>query len=91
MTQKKVTTKNKHGLHMRPAGLIVDEAKKFKSNIKIYKGEGVADAKSILAVTMLAVAQGEEIIVEADGKDEKEAVTAITKLIESNFKNLLKV
>ena len=89
MTQKKVTIKHKHGLHMRPSGIIVDEANKFKSNINIYKGEGVADAKSILAVTMLAVTQGEEIIVEADGKDENEAIQAVVEIIESNFEYLL--
>ena len=33
------------GIHARPAGLLVKEAAKFQSDIKLKKGEKEADAK----------------------------------------------
>ncbi len=69
------------GIHARPAGLIVKEAAKFKSNIKIRANGKEADAKKIFAVMSLGIRTGEEIFVEIDGPDEKDAKTALSAVI----------
>ncbi|MDD4568560.1 MAG: HPr family phosphocarrier protein [Tepidanaerobacteraceae bacterium] len=85
MFQQNVTVKNKTGLHARPAALFVQTANKFKSEVFIEKEGKKVNAKSIMGVMSLAVSQGTEIIVSAQGNDEKEAVVKLVELIESKF------
>jgi len=88
-----ITAKIKHeyGLHMRPAMLITDAAAKFNCDIRFYKDDKEADGKSIVEVSMLAAAKGEEITIRAEGEDEQNAVNVLKELVESNFENLLEV
>ena len=73
------------GIHARPAGLLVKEAGKFQSDIKITKGEKSADAKRIFGIMGLAAKKGEEIILTAEGADEKEAIAAIEEFLKANL------
>lgn len=73
------------GIHARPAGLLVKEAGKFQSEIKIKKGEKVADAKRIFSVMGLAVKKNEQITVTAEGKDEVEAIATLEKFLKHNL------
>ena len=91
MIETKVIIKHKYGLHMRPAMIVTEEAAKFNCDIKIFKEDMEADAKSILQVTMLAATKGEEVTIRAEGDDEQEAVDTLKELIKSNFKDLLEV
>jgi len=85
MVQQKVIVKNKTGLHARPAALFVQAANKFKSEIFIEKQGKKVNAKSIMGVMSLAISQGTEITISAQGEDEKEAVSNLVDLIESKF------
>jgi len=85
MFQQNVIVKNKTGLHARPAALFVQTANKFKSEIFIEKQGKKVNAKSIMGVMSLAVSKGTEIIISAQGEDEKEAVNKLVELIESKF------
>jgi len=85
MIQQTVTVKNKTGLHARPAELFVQAANKFKSEIFIEKEGKKVNAKSIMGVMSLAVSQGTQITISAEGEDEKEAVEKLVELIESKF------
>ncbi len=85
MFQQNVIVKNKTGLHARPAALFVQTANKFKSEIFIEKQGKKVNAKSIMGVMSLAVSQGTEITISAQGEDEKEAVNKLVELIESKF------
>lgn len=85
MVQQTVTVKNKTGLHARPAALFVQAANKFKSEIFIEKEGKKVNAKSIMGVMSLAVSQGTQITISAEGEDEKEAVEKLLELIESKF------
>jgi len=82
---KEVEIKNKLGLHARAAAKLVHTAARFKSSIKIRKGEEEVDAKSILGILLLAAGRGSVITVRAEGEDEVEAVEAIEKLIDAKF------
>ena len=52
------------GIHARPAGLLVKEAKKFESNISVFKGARKGDLKKIFTIMALGVKQGETIKVQ---------------------------
>jgi phosphocarrier protein len=80
-----VEIKNKLGLHARAAAKFVHTAARFKSDIKIRKGDEEVDGKSILGILLLAAGRGSVITLKADGPDEREALDAIEKLIEAKF------
>lgn len=73
------------GIHARPAGALVKEAGKFVSDIKVNKGDKMADAKRLFSVMSLAVKKGEEIVITAQGTDEEEAITAMQQFLKENL------
>ena len=85
MTQRDMEIKNKLGLHARAAAKLVHTAARFKSDIKLRKGDEEVDGKSILGILLLAAGRGSVLTVKADGEDEREALDAIEKLIEAKF------
>lgn len=88
MYSKTVTIVNKTGLHARPASEFVSKASKFKSKITIKKnvdGASEANAKSIVILLTLGLSKGTEIVISADGEDEKDAVDTLVQLVESGF------
>jgi phosphocarrier protein len=80
-----IEIKNKLGLHARAAAKLVHCAARFKSDIKIRKGDEEVDGKSILGILLLAAGRGSAITVTANGEDEQAAVEAIEKLIDAKF------
>ncbi|HAE62788.1 MAG TPA: phosphocarrier protein HPr [Eubacteriaceae bacterium] len=87
MVYKSVVITNKLGLHARPAAKFVELANRFKSDIYIKKDTATVSAKSIMGVMVLGVDRGTEIIIEASGSDEQEALDALCALIESGFES----
>ena len=85
MKEFKYVITDELGIHARPAGLLVKEAGKFQSDIKIKKGEKEADAKRIFGIMGLAAKNGDEIVFTADGADEAEAITAIEEFLKANL------
>ena len=73
------------GLHARPATFLIQKANEFKSSIWIEKDERRVNAKSLLGVLSLGVAQGVTINIIADGPDETDAVETLCELINSDF------
>ena len=80
-----VTIVNPNGMHARPAALLVSLAGSFSSKITLEKDLVRVDGKSIMGVLMLAAAQGTTLVVEAEGVDAAEAVTAIRELVARGF------
>jgi phosphocarrier protein len=80
-----IEIKNKLGLHARAAAKLVHCAARFRSDIKIRKGDEEVDGKSILGILLLAAGRGTTITIKANGEDEAEAVEAIEKLIDAKF------
>lgn len=85
MIQREVEIKNKLGLHARAAAKLVHTAARFRSEIKIRKGEEEVDGKSILGILLLAAGRGSTILLKAEGDDERDALDAIEKLIDGKF------
>jgi phosphocarrier protein len=85
LISRDIEIKNKLGLHARAAAKLVHTAARFKSDIKIRKDDEEVDGKSILGILLLAAGRGSTITVRADGEDEREALDAVEKLIDSKF------
>ncbi len=85
MVERDIEIKNKLGLHARAAAKLVHVAARFKSDIKIRKGDEEVDGKSILGILLLAAGRGSVIKLRADGPDERDALDAIEKLIDAKF------
>ena len=85
MTEKKVTISNRAGIHARPAAVLVQAAKDFKSSIYLEKGKDRVNAKSIMGILTLAACYGTELNIAAEGEDEDLAVETIFRLFESKF------
>jgi phosphocarrier protein HPr len=81
MLTREFTINNKSGLHARPASLWVQTASKFRSSIKIKRGDSAVDGKSILGILSLGLSTGSVIELLVDGEDETEAVAALEKLM----------
>ena len=50
MVSQKITVNNPSGLHLRPAGILCNEAIKYSSAITFTFEGGTANAKSVLSV-----------------------------------------
>ena len=85
MIERSIEIKNKLGLHARAAAKLVHTASRFKSDIKVRKGDEEVDGKSILGILLLAAGRGSTVTVRADGDDERDALDAVEKLIDSKF------
>ncbi|MBQ2512236.1 MAG: HPr family phosphocarrier protein [Clostridia bacterium] len=81
MIQRDVTVVNEGGLHARPATFFIQKANSYKSSIWVVKDERKVNAKSLLGVLSIGIAQGMTITLVADGDDEKAAVDGLEKLI----------
>ena len=85
MTEQKVTIINRAGIHARPAAVLVEAAKDFKSTIYLEKENYRINGKSILGIMTLGAGYGSIINIIAQGEDEEEAVAALVRLFESKF------
>lgn len=77
--------KDEVGIHARPAGLFVKEAKKYESKIQIIKDTKSADATKLMAVMGLGVKCGDTIVVEIEGSDEEDACKKMKIFLENNL------
>jgi len=83
--RRPVTIINKLGLHARAATRLVSCASAFEADVRLVRGARTVNAKSIMGVLTLAAAAGTELVVEADGPDEDQALEAIAALIDGRF------
>ncbi|MCD9466285.1 HPr family phosphocarrier protein [Photobacterium iliopiscarium] len=77
--------RNRLGLHARAAIKLVELAQSFTAVITITNGDNSATADSVMGLLMLDSAQGQKIMVSANGQDAKPALIAISNLIEAGF------
>jgi phosphocarrier protein HPr len=84
MPQRTLEIRNNHGLHMKPAGLLVAEAGKYKSKIFIYKDDMddmKVNGKSLIGVLMIAAGKGSTITIEAEGEDAEQALDGLEDIV----------
>jgi len=85
MTSQEVTVVNQLGMHARAAAKFVHLATRFEARVKVARDAREMDGKSIMGILLLAAARGSTITISADGIDERDAVAALTALVQSGF------
>ena len=85
MKQFDYTIQDPEGIHARPAGVLVKEAKNYKSTITLTKGEKEVNVLKLFALMGLAVKCGETVTVKVEGEDEDVCVAAMEEFFKANF------
>ena len=78
---------NKLGLHARPAMTFAEKAGEYTAKISVRRvdSEDVVDGKSIMQMLMLAGTMGTKLELIAEGDDAKEALEALSTLVNEKF------
>jgi phosphocarrier protein HPr len=80
--RRNVVITNPLGFHMRPMSAFVKVASKFQCKLSVCGPDGQrVDGRSILSLMALAAEQGTELILEAEGPDQAEALEALVALM----------
>ena len=83
MFSKSVKIVSEVGLYGRSATAFIQLANTFKSTIFIEQNGKQANAKSLLGVLSLAIANGSEVKLTAEGSDEEEAINSLVDFVSS--------
>ena len=68
---------NTTGLHARPAAVLANLSKKYKSKILLQRGDDQANAKSVVGIMGLEVLHHNKVILIAEGPDAQQAIDVI--------------
>lgn len=79
------TITDPQGIHARPAGELVKEAKQFKSSMTLIKNEKEADCKRVFSIMSLAVKMTDAVELVIEGEDEEEAAQAMEEFMRKNL------
>ncbi len=74
MVSKDITINIPKGLEARPVAVLVQVASKYESSIYVEIQEKKVNAKSIMGMMSLGLAEGEEVTITANGSDENDAI-----------------
>jgi phosphocarrier protein len=76
---------NRRGLHARAAAKFVTMAEQFCAAVDVLKDGQTVSARSIMGLMMLGAGRGSPIELRAEGWDAKEALDALSSLVEAGF------
>jgi phosphocarrier protein HPr len=81
-----VTISNRRGLHARAAAKFVSMSERFSAEVEVLKDGQSVSSRSIMGLMMLGAGPGTPLELVAEGWDAKEALDALTELVESGFR-----
>lgn len=81
MVEKIFTIIDETGIHARPATILVSNASKFQSEIKLEYKEKQVNLKSIMGVMSLGIPKDATIKISAEGSDEEAALHALEEVL----------
>lgn len=73
------------GVHARPAGILVKEAKQYASKTTISANGKSADLTKLMAIMSMGIKKGAEVTVTVEGDDEDTAAAALEKFFQENL------
>ena len=86
MKQFEYTIHDPLGIHARPAGILVKEAKAFADTVvTITKNGTTVKATQLMKLLSLGVKKGDVVTVAAEGADEDAAIIAISNFFQNNL------
>lgn len=77
--------KDEIGIHARPAGMLVKEAKQFASKITLEFNGKTAEATKLMAIMSLGARQNAAVTVQVEGPDEDAALAAMEEFFKNNL------
>lgn len=80
MIKKEFTVVTDTGIHARPATLLVQEASKYSAEVQLEFDGKQVNAKSIMGVMSLGIAQNATFTIITDGNDEEDAMKGMEDL-----------
>ena len=80
MKRSRVVVTWHHGLHLRPAGRLVQVAREFHSTVTLKCGSKVAHLSSIFSILALCATLWASLEIEVVGDDEQNAVEAVERV-----------
>lgn len=69
------------GDETRPIAMLVQLASQFKSRIEIRQDNMVVNAKSIMGMMTLGLAQGQKLEIDVEGEDEENAMSEMESFL----------
>ncbi len=85
MVSRKVMVQNPSGLHLRPAGILCNEAVKYKAQTTFIFRGNVTNVKSVLSVLGACIKFGDELEFVCDGEDEEDALNALITCVNNRL------
>lgn len=85
MQRREVEIVNSQGLNASASSKLAQLAAKYLCDVSLARSGRKINAKSLMGVMMLAAGKGSRVVIEADGPDEAEALSAIVALIGDRF------
>ncbi|MDB5623893.1 MAG: HPr family phosphocarrier protein [Devosia sp.] len=82
---QQLTIVNRKGLHARASARFVRTAECFDATINVVKDGITVAGNSIMGLMMLGAGPGTNILVQASGKQAREALEAIVELVNNGF------
>lgn len=82
---QRLTICNKRGLHARASARFVRMADHFDAQVSVTRDGVTVGGTSIMGLMMLAAGPGSTILVQATGRQAREAVEALTELVGNGF------
>ncbi len=80
--KKSVVVNMQDDLEARPIALLVQKANQFSSRIYMEsEGNKRVNVKSIMGMMSMALLNGEEVVIDAEGEDAQDAVAAIEEFL----------
>ena len=80
-----VTVANPDGLHIRAASLIAKLTGQVPAKVELIKGGQRVDATNVLQIVSLCALEGEQLLLEATGRDADAVLEALARLFEKKF------
>ena len=74
-----------HGLHARPAGMLVKTVTPFVSKVTVTSPTGTADGRRLMALMRLGAKQGITLTFTLEGPDEEEAADTLLTFLRENL------
>lgn len=73
------------GIHARPAGMLVQEFRKYKSRITLSAKGRSTDGRKLMVIMGMGIKQGDRVTVCAEGPDEDAAIAAMENFFRENL------
>jgi phosphocarrier protein HPr len=85
MIEQKATVRNSHGIHCRPAAMIILAANAYKGEIEVQAGAAHTNLRSILDLVALELPAGTPVTIRVTGPGEEAFCGQLVELFERHF------